>query len=99
MLQAARDESGAEVELDFDHSHLLHDLLVTDEGHWISSRRPELMRVWKGLKALTNMHMAGDESVLGDASFGIFASFMYRWTSTERDSVSSAASTPRTSSG
>ena len=99
MLQAAREEPAAEVELDLDDAHGLTDLLVTDEGHWISSRRPELMRVWKGLKALTNMHMPGDESVLGDASFGIFASFMYRWTSTERDSDSSAASTPRTSSG
>lgn len=64
----------------------LNDMLVTNECEWVRQRRKELMQTWKGLKQICTKTFPDEKQILGDASFGIFASFIYRWTAAESDS-------------
>lgn len=67
------------------------DMLISNEGEWIAARRHQLMRLWKGTKGLCRLLMPDEESILEQASFGIFASFIYRWTSADNESDSSSS--------
>lgn len=68
----------------------VQDMLVSNEGEWIAARRHQLMRMWKGLKSLRTLHMPDEPGILDQASFGIFASFVYRWTNADSDDDSSS---------
>lgn len=94
LLHAQRNQDAVmsdpeDEHLSLDLSNELHDLMVSDEGEWIARRRHELMRIWKGLKGLCRVHLQNDTCILEQATFGIFASFMYRWTGEDTDSSSS----------
>lgn len=96
--RAAEEGQGLEQESDdtsltgIDIEELITEMLVSNEGEWIHAHHRQLMHVWKGLKRLFARAMPGDDNVMGHASFGIFASFVYRWTVAE-DSTSSDNST------
>lgn len=64
--------------LDFD----LGDLLVTTEATWVHERRPTLLKIWRALRRICH-EVAPEEEFLDEASFGIFGSFVYRWTDTD----------------
>lgn len=81
------ESDDGDFDVDFDMRNV-QDMLVSNEGEWIAARRHGIMRIWKGLKGLLTVHMP-EEGILEQASFGIFASFVYRWTNAESDDDSS----------
>lgn len=66
-----------------DESMTYNDMLIGQEGLWIEGNHRQLMRIWRGLKGLCRAIMPDQPEVLADASFRVFASFMYRWTAEE----------------
>ena len=63
----------------------ISDMLVSQEGYWIEGNRVKLMRIWKGLKGMCRLIMPEQPELLAQASFALFASFAYRWTSADDD--------------
>lgn len=58
------------------------DMLVTDEGEWIQSHRPQLAQIYRLVKRGCSRH---GHTYLNGCSFNIFASFVYRWTDTAEE--------------
>lgn len=59
------------------------DMLITGEGAWIHGNHQNLIRIWRGLRCLCHQIMPEHKGLLADATFKVFASFMYRWTAVE----------------
>lgn len=68
---------------------LFEDLLVTNEGEWIESHTQKLKQIWRVLQQACKR---SGNSYLGDCSFNVFASFMYRWTDQEDGDTGSVIS-------
>ena len=84
--QTTSRDSDTSEDMEFTATFDLNDMLVSNECEWVRQRRKELMQTWKGLKQICTKTFPGEHKILADASFGIFASFVYRWTSEESDS-------------
>lgn len=77
------DDNSEDDNISEDESMTYNDMLIGQEGLWIEGNHRQLMRIWRGLKGLCRSIMPDQPEVLADASFRVFASFMYRWTAEE----------------